>query len=405
LTAEELQQKIQDAQTQKAQLLEEQKKLQAELDHLNSQSQTLSGTVRSLDATKKKLANDIKLTQSKITNTDLNIESLENSINKNEQTINVHEKAIAATLKELSAYDSHSMITDMLAYKKISDVWTDQGTLESLQDKLGSEITLLNNTQVALDKEKAQKEKAKNDLLSLKTELGGQKTVVENTQAAKAALLAQTKSQEAQYQKLLADNKAREKKFEDDLFNFESQLKVVLDPSKIPDARASILSWPLPKVTITQKFGKTSSSGRLYASGTHNGVDFGTPVGTAVMAVRGGVIAGTGNTDLTKGCYSYGRWILITHDNGLSTIYGHLSASLVQAGQTVTTGQVIGYSGGAPGANGSGYSTGPHLHLGLYATQAVKIEQYTNSINCKNTSIPIAPPNGYLDPLAYLPSL
>jgi murein DD-endopeptidase MepM/ murein hydrolase activator NlpD len=123
------------------------------------------------------------------------------------------------------------------------------------------------------------------------------------------------------------------------------------------------------------------------------------------MAPRGGVVKAMGNTDDQKGCYSYGRWILIEHDNGLSSIYGHLSAAIVSEGQIVTTGQVIGYSGGAPGAYGSGYSTGPHLHFGLFATAGVQVSRYTSSINCKGVSIPIANPQDYLDPLAYLPKL
>ena len=403
--ADDLKAKIQDAQTQRDALLKEQQQLQVQLDTLNSQKQTLSGAVKTLTITKTKLANDIKLTLSKIKGADLNIQALETTMNQKENEIAIHQKAIASTLQQLSDYDSHSMITDMLTYNKVSDAWADQGALQDLQNKLGEQINELRLAQDVLDKEKTLKEQNKQALVSLNSQLGGQKKVVENNQANKTKLLAETKSQEAAYQQLLADNKAREKKFEDALFLYESQLQVELDPNKIPLAAHSVLAWPLTKFKITQLFGKTSSSGRLYASGTHNGMDFGVSVGAPVMAVRGGVISGTGNTDLSPGCYSYGRWILIKHDNGLSTVYGHLSGSLVQTGQTVTTGEVIGYSGGMPGGNGAGYSTGPHLHLGLYATQAVKIQQYSSSINCKNTSIPIAPPDGYLDPLVYLPAL
>ena len=79
------------------------------------------------------------------------------------------------------------------------------------------------------------------------------------------------------------------------------------------------------------------------------------------------MIVGTGNTDEPRGCYSYGKWILIKHENGLSTLYAHLSLIKVNAGETVNTGDIIGYSGN------TGYSTGPHLHLTVYATQGVKI--------------------------------
>lgn len=404
-TSAELQQKIAETQKQRDALLEEQKRLQAELDVLGKQGSTLQGAVKSLDATRLKLVNDIKITQSKINSANLNIQALENSIADKEDQITTHETAIKAAIRELSEYDSHSMIVDFLNNKTFSEVWTDQGALSDLNNRLSSEINNLQEAQLALTKQKNEKEKTKQSLVGLKTELGGQKTVVEVNKATKAKLLAETKSKEAAYQKLLADNIAREKQFEADLFNFESQLKFALDPSLIPKAAHSILAWPLDKVRITQQFGKTSSSGRLYASGTHNGADFGVPVGTPVKSVRDGVISGTGNTDSQKGCYSYGRWVLIKHDNGLSTLYAHLSASLVSTGQSVTSGQVIGYSGGMPGAFGSGFSTGPHLHLGLYATQAVRIEPYTTSINCKGVSIPLADPKAYLDPLAYMPTL
>ncbi len=405
VVTEELQQKIAETTRQRDALYEEQKKLQAQLDVLNSQSKTLTGAVQSLDATKRKLANDIKLTQNKISAANLNIAALEGEMSDKEKQILTHEEAITESLKKIASYDTNSIIADMLSHEKLSDVWTDRETLNTLQDDLVGEINSLRDAKAILQHEKELKEKNKTDLLSFTNQLGGQKKTVEQTQAAKAKLLAETKSQETAYQKLLADNIARQKQFEADLFNYESQLKIALDKSAFPTAAPSILGWPLSRVTITQRFGKTSDSGRLYASGTHNGVDFGTPVGTPVMAVRQGVIWATGNTDDQSGCYSYGRWILVKHDNGLSTIYGHLSSSIVSSGQAVTRGQIIGYSGGAPGAYGSGYSTGPHLHLGLYATQGVRVQKYVSSINCKLVTIPLADPSAYLDPLAYMPAL
>jgi len=404
-TPTELQQKIQDTQKQRDILLDEQKKLQAELDALGKQGNTLQSAVKSLDATRLKLVNDIKITQSKINSANLNIQSLENSIVEKESKISIHQKAIRISLRELYDYDSHSMIVDLLNNKSFNEVWADQGMLSGLNDRLGNEIENLHDAKQNLTKEKEKKEKIKTDLIGFKTELGGQKSVVEENKTNKAKLLLQTKNQETAYQKLLADNIAREKQFEADLFMFESQLKFALDPSLIPAPAPSILSWPIDKVRITQQFGKTSSSGRLYASGTHNGTDFGASVGTPIKSVREGVVSGIGNTDDQRGCYSYGRWVLIKHDNGLSTLYAHLSSSIVSIDQTVSRGQVIGYSGGMPGANGSGFSTGPHLHLGLYATQGIRIEQYTSSINCKGVKIPLADPRAYLNPLAYLPSL
>jgi murein DD-endopeptidase MepM/ murein hydrolase activator NlpD len=386
-------------------LVEEQRKLQAELDRVTAEGQNLGTAVKSLDTTRRKLASDIKVTQSRIASTDLNIKQLENNVNVAERQLTAHETAIEAAIKTLRNYDSRSLILDLMASTNFSDVWSDRVKLSDLSAKLDEEITNLRETKTALTREKERKEKAKQEALSLQKELSGQKVVVEESQKAKERLLAETKSKEALYQQLLAENLRRQKEFEEDLFRLESELKITLDPSLIPTARLGLLSWPLGNVYVTQRFGRTSGAARLYASGSHNGVDFRASQGTPVLAMYNGTIEGTGNTDEQRGCGSYGRWILIKHGNGLSSIYGHLSASLVQAGQSVKTGDVIGYSGGTPGVFGSGYSTGPHLHVGLFASQGVSIRQFTQSRGCQQVYVPIADVKAYLDPLAYLPSI
>jgi murein DD-endopeptidase MepM/ murein hydrolase activator NlpD len=402
-TPEELQEKIEEARRERETLLEEQKKLQAELATITSEGKTLQGAVSTLDATKKKLANDIKLTQSKINASNLNIQSLENSMTEKEYQISAHKNAIKASIQELSRYDSQSLVHDILTYEEVSDVWRDRGSLDDLTGRLKQEIAILENLKVTLGKQKVEKEKTKVDLVNFQGELSGQKKVVEETQTAKARLLAETKNKEVEYQKLLALNLQRQIDSEKDLFALESQLKIVLDPKLIPNAKNSILAWPLANVFVTQRFGKTEGSARLYASGSHNGIDFRATVGTPILAALDGVVEGAGNTDEQRGCYSYGRWVLIKHGNGLSTVYAHMSGSLVRKGDTVHTGQVIGYSGGMPGQNGSGYSTGPHLHLGLFASQGVQVRQFTTSIGCKQVFVPMADIQAYLDPLAYLP--
>lgn len=403
-TPEELQRKIEDARREREVLLEEQRKLQAELASISAEGRTLQGTVQTLDATRKKLSNDIKLTQSKINASNLNIEKLENSMSEKEYQISAHKSAIKASIQELSRYDSQSLVHDILTYREVSDVWRDRGSLDDLTTRLKDEIVILENLKVSLSKEKMEREKTKVELLNFQGELSGQKKVVEETQSAKNKLLAETKNKEVEYQKLLALNLQRQIEFERDLFALESQLKIALDPKLIPEAKNSVLSWPLSSVFVTQRFGVTEGSHKLYKSGSHNGIDFRATVGTPVLASLGGVVTGVGNTDDQRGCYSYGRWILIDHGNGLSTVYAHLSGSLVRKGQEVSSGQIIGYSGGMPGQNGSGYSTGPHLHLGLFATQGVAVRQFTTSIGCKQVFVPIAGVEAYLDPLAYLPS-
>jgi murein DD-endopeptidase MepM/ murein hydrolase activator NlpD len=387
-------------------LMEEQRKLQAELEKVTEEGRNLGTAVKSLDATKKKISSDIKVTQSKIRSANLNIQVLENNVKAAENDIYNHQKAIGDAIQVLSAYDNRSLVLDLIASANFSDVWRDRSQLKKLSEDLTVEVSKLQTTKEILSKEKEQKEKVKEEALSLEKQLSGQKAVVEENQKAKEKLLAETKSKEALYQELIAENERRAKQFEEDLYRLESELKINLDRTLIPNARKGLLSWPLDKIHVTGYFGKVSGSAlRIYASGSHNGVDFRASQGTPVKSIYSGVVEGTGNTDEQRGCGSYGRWILIKHGNGLSSVYAHLSSSVVKTGQTVKTGEVIGYSGGTPGVFGSGYSTGPHLHLGLFASQGVSIRQFTQSRGCQAVSVPIVDVKAYLDPLAYLPSL
>ncbi|HXJ85288.1 MAG TPA: M23 family metallopeptidase [Candidatus Binatia bacterium] len=82
----------------------------------------------------------------------------------------------------------------------------------------------------------------------------------------------------------------------------------------------------------------------------HSGVDIGSSYGHPIVAPADGIVI---TTDTMGG---YGKTIIISHGNSISTRYGHLSGFAVTAGQHVTRGEVIGYVGE------SGRSTGPHLH-------------------------------------------
>ena len=84
----------------------------------------------------------------------------------------------------------------------------------------------------------------------------------------------------------------------------------------------------------------------------HTGIDYAAPQGTRVLAPSDGVVSFRG----WKG--GYGNAVMLTHDNGMETLYGHLSAFIsgVDVGTRVNAGTVIGLVGS------TGHSTGPHLH-------------------------------------------
>jgi hypothetical protein len=97
----------------------------------------------------------------------------------------------------------------------------------------------------------------------------------------------------------------------------------------------------------------------------HYGTDINLQTGDQVVASFDGMIR------MAKYYYGYGNCVIIRHKNGLETVYGHLSKLLVEAGQTVSAGSIIGLGGN------TGRSFGSHLHFEMrYLGQALDTEDF-----------------------------
>ncbi|MDR0552200.1 MAG: M23 family metallopeptidase [Spirochaetaceae bacterium] len=114
----------------------------------------------------------------------------------------------------------------------------------------------------------------------------------------------------------------------------------------------NLFRFPLQKYTITSRFGSRANPFNGKPS-KHAGLDLAAPLGTEVFAVREGAVSFTGENAV------YGNYVIITHDNGWTSLYGHLSRIETAQGRKVGAGTLIGKVGS------TGLSTGPHLHFEL----------------------------------------
>ena len=336
------------------------------------------------------------MTQNKIDKTNLEIQNLSKNIGNKEGSIKNNLDSIALEIRNVNEFEQSDLLETMFSDDGFSAVWNDIDNIVAVRKRLREDIISLKQQKGELEDTRKVTVDAKNKLTALKSQLSDQQKIVVQNANEKSKLLTQTKNNEANYQKLLKDRIVERDAFEKELRDYEAQLQFIIDPSKLPSGR--VLSWPLGSVLITQQFGKTVDSKRLYTSGTHNGVDFRAATGTPVMAMADGKIMGVGDTDLT--CYgaSFGKFVFIEYENGLSSTFGHLSLIKVKEGTKVKRGAVVGYSGN------TGHSTGPHLHVSLYAAQAAKMASKASAAcDGRTYRLPVAPINAYLDVLAYLP--
>ncbi len=397
-TALDLQNKISQKDADIAKLEEEIKAYQIELDNLEKQKSSLSGSIKQLDLIRKKLVADINVTQKKIDKTNLKIQNLSSNISNKQDIITNHLESIKLEIRKTNEFELESILETILSENDFTIIWNDLDNIVTVREKIRKDIIKLKQIKGELEDTRKETVNAKNELTRLKSKLSDQqKIVIQNTNE-KNRLLKQTKNNETNYQKLLKDRIAKRDAFEQELRDYEAQLQFILDPSKLPSG--GVLSWPLEKIFITQLFGKTVDSKRLYASGTHNGVDFRASFATPVMAMADGLVLGTGDTDLTCSGASFGKFIFIKYNNGLSSTFGHLSLIKMGEGDQVKRGEIVAYSGN------TGHTTGPHLHVSLYASEAVKMESRpSKACDGRVYRLPVAAVNAYLDALYYLPRL
>jgi murein DD-endopeptidase MepM/ murein hydrolase activator NlpD len=117
------------------------------------------------------------------------------------------------------------------------------------------------------------------------------------------------------------------------------------------------LRWPvLPLEGVSAGFDDRSYEDRFGI--THEAVDIPVDQGSSVRAAASGKVA-----EVNDNGYGYNN-IVLEHEDGLFTIYGHVSKFTVEEGDRVSTGDVIAKSGGRPGSKGAGFlTTGPHVHF------------------------------------------
>jgi murein DD-endopeptidase MepM/ murein hydrolase activator NlpD len=400
-TTDQLNAQIQKITDNKAQLQKEIDAYTQQLKDLGVQSTSLSNTIKSLDATINKNALNIRLTQSNIDATELEIKLLSIDIGKNTDIINQDGVAIANLIKEINDIDNNTIIENIITYKDLSELWNNIEQIASIQSSIRGKVLETKDTKTKLEGNKTVEEQKKAELLKYKSSLVDQENLLSITKGEKNKLLAATKNSETAYKKMLANKQALADSFDKELAEFQSELTLTINSSSYPAPKHGILDWPLTSIKVTQLFGNTafSKTTTAYNGNGHNGLDLAAPIGTPTYAALSGIVAGTGDTDTVCPGASFGKWVFLQYPNGLSTIYAHLSLIKVKAGDHVSVGDIIGYTGL------TGFTTGPHLHFGLYVTQGSEITSYKSKV-CKGTyTMPVADLKAYLDPLQYLPSL
>ena len=227
--------------------------------------------------------------------------------------------------------DYAMLVTDIMEYS------------DHIIDELQATQTSLNQARETLQASRDQQAQAQGELEAHLAELEGQR-------AQAAALLAEIAASESEFAQRAAQLAAEEAEAERSLKEAEDRWAAQIAAAAA--AASGDWYWPVPGYySITSMFGGRYLNG-VWES--HTGTDIGVPQGVEIHAARDGVVT------LSRYNSSYGNYCIIDHGNGYATLYAHQrQLPLVQVGDVVHKGQVIGYVGN------TGNSFGAHLHFEL----------------------------------------
>lgn len=390
---------IKSRETEISEVDEEIKKLEVEVKYKQEEKQSLQQTVNAIAAQQKSLQQKIDSANSDISSIEQQLTEINTEIEAMEVNITNKVSGLRSNLRLIQITNDETLVEGLLKYDSLAKYWQQAEAPRKIGESIKKSMGEIRADQAQLESEKQNQIAERNRINALQEQIAVDKKSIDIARNEQEKLLGITKNEESNFQSLLEEKRQLREAFENDLASYEAQLNIALNPASIPSPATSTLSWPVANVVITQYFGNTAfaQSGAYNGSG-HNGIDIDLEVGTPVMSARQGIVKGTGNTDAECPYASYGKWILIEHDNGLSTLYAHLSSINVSSGQSIGRSEVIGYGGN------SGYSTGSHLHFSVYATEGVRVGGLP-SRSCPGTSLtlPLADLSAYLNPIQYLP--
>ena len=411
-TAADLQNQINDHNTQIVQLNAEIAQYQQQLDVTAAKKKTLQTALGQLDLNIKKTTAQVSVLENQIGSTQLQVQQLSGKIASAQDSIASNSAGLAEAIRALQEEETRPLAIQLFSDGSVAQVWNDLVDLDTIQGAVKAHIDDLGSAKRSFADAKTATEDKKAQLLKQRQSLSRQQGSLNAQKRSENDLLSQTKSKESTYQTIIAQKTAQAADLQAALSNLKAAYNQVVNPNAYPPPTPGMLAWPIGGIIrITQYFGDTrfaQAHATVYSGHGHDGLDIAAHIGTPVLAALSGSVLATGDTDKVYDaagdrCYSFGKWIMLKHANGLNTMYAHLSEIDVASGQSVNTGDVIGYSGE------TGYATGPHLHFGVYVSSVTKIiplGQATNRTGtpCANAVMPVPPLSGYLNPLNYLPA-
>lgn len=332
---------------------------QSEVTERRREATTLEGQIEVIEDGVQSLSLQIDKTRIEVEEVQAEIEAVREEMREVEEDIRHRKEVLRAYLRELQTLDAESIVETFLKYPTLSESLGEVRALYRVEKQGQETLNRIQDLRTALQERSDAFTDLERELDALLERQRNQQQTLADQQAAKERLLTITKSQETEFKKLLSASVEEQKRANAEIGRIDAEIRAELERQGVRRlGNVGVFDWPVePLFGVSCGFHCPDYPYRNLI-GPHTGIDIPTNMGTPIRAPADGYV---GRNSIAGGTgYSY---ILLIHGENLSTVYGHVSRSSVSEGSFVTRGQVIGSTGGAPGTQGAGLSTGPHLHF------------------------------------------
>lgn len=396
--ASSFQNQINDATDKKQELEDKKEALEDKLKKLESEKDDILIYIESLDTELNSLTDEIDQLNEEIDEVNADLEETEAKLEEAKQTEETQYETMKKRIQYMYENGETSMIEVLLSSQNIADLLNQVEYVTEITDYDNSLLERYTETKQKVEDMKAQLEQtleeknllneeltmnqeALEEMISNKqTELAKYEANISETQTLSSEYDAQIAEQEDMIEDLLEQERKRIEEEERKRKEEEERKRKEEEERKKQEAQqaqqnqssysnnssgsssnsssnstvsASGFLWPVPasgRITCGFGYRNSPTSG---ASTYHKGIDIGASSGSNIVAAKAGTVV-TASYNVAAGNY-----IMISHGDGIYTVYMHCSKLLVSVGDSVGRGDVIALVGS------TGVSTGPHLHFGI----------------------------------------
>ena len=384
--------------TEELQKIQNQRKvLEQSLEKIAKSSNKLSYELQSINTNIAQLQLSLKANTITLQTLDGDITSLGDDIQNIKRAVSDKENTVQKLFTELQTRDNENPLLMFFKKDNLSESVAEFHATTKVNAVLMKNIDELQDLKNALIEKLGSVREKKYVRQREKVALVSRQQIIEDQKQEKQDLLVKTRNEERVYEAQISALEKLQEEISSEVEKIESELRKGIDPNLLPNSGAYSLLWPIPDGHKTQEYGSTKFALKHYKGKFHNGIDIGgVPIGSDVLAAEDGIVINVGNQDAFCPKGAYGKMVVIKHNNGLTTLYGHLSKYIVSIGSQVKRGDVIGYMGK------TGYATGPHLHFIVFATQTIIPARPGYPEGTKSSRCGPMPVGGHINPTLFL---